>query len=113
MVFEEITEEELEDLVREVQIAQSEATSAEERFHRAIVELKDLGGLTFREIGEITETAHSWIYKIYKRQKDKESKDEARLRRHGAGGGSLRDGEARDPRHLRYSREGVLLDEAE
>lgn len=106
-------QEEVEDLVREVQIAQSEVTSAEARFHRALIRLRDEGGLTFREIGEVTETAHSWIYKVYKREKNKARQDEARARRYGTGGGSLRGGEDRDPRHLRYSREGVLLVEAD
>lgn len=82
MVFEEITEEELEELIRELQDAQSEARMAEERFHNAIVAVRDEGGLTFREIGEITETAFSWINKLYRRAKENQARqNDAVLRR--------------------------------
>lgn len=82
MVFEEITEEELEDLIEELRDAQSEARMAEERFHNAIVAVRDEGGLTFREIGEITEIAYSWVNKLYRRaKKDQARQDDPVLRR--------------------------------
>jgi len=56
------------DYVEELRDAQAAAGMAEVRFHTAIVDARE-AGLTFREIGEITEIAHSWIFKIYRRRK--------------------------------------------
>ena len=42
---------------------------AEREFIGFIIELKDKYGWTFREIGELAEIAHSWIFKLYRRGK--------------------------------------------
>lgn len=45
------------------------AMKAENTYHDQIVQAKDEGGWTFREIGEVLGIAHSWTYKLYKRRK--------------------------------------------
>lgn len=42
---------------------------AEREFVLAIIILHDEHGWTFREIGELAEMSHSWVFKLYQRGK--------------------------------------------
>ena len=44
------------------------ADKAEKEYHDAIIAARDERGWTFKEIGEVTDTASSWIFKLYHRR---------------------------------------------
>lgn len=67
-------EDDAEEMARQLRRDQDAVRVAEREFHTTIVRAKDEVGFTFREIGEVTEIAHSWVHKIYRRRK----KDQAR-----------------------------------
>lgn len=72
---------EVNEIIQELEDANTEARMAEQRFHRTIVRAKDDAGFTFREISSVTGIAHSWIYKLYKREKNQARQDGRRVRR--------------------------------
>jgi DNA-directed RNA polymerase specialized sigma24 family protein len=60
---------EVTEMVSDLRRTRDAIRAAEATFARTVVQAHDQGGFTFREIGEITEIAYSWIHKIYRRAK--------------------------------------------
>lgn len=81
-------QETVEEAVEELIDAHTQARMAEDRLHSAVVRAKDDAGLTFREIGSILGLAHSWVYKLYKREKNQTGQDVSGVRRQGPSGRS-------------------------
>ena len=61
-----------EDILSEAFEAQAKVQHFEEHLDKVIVVMHDAFKLTFRDIGYHLDMAHSWVFKRYKRAKERE-----------------------------------------
>lgn len=60
----------LEEMAGIIGRARVRREAAERYEQRIMVEAHDEWGLNFRQIGELAEYAHSWVFKLYKKGKE-------------------------------------------